>query len=110
MTARDASTPTTAPDAPEPDAPELDAPAPLDPIGAEKAEANRLMISGAAIGALDVLAIAALGVGCPLCAIGAPALVGWGAWRWYKVRQLEQASREDASHEDEPTRTGAARP
>lgn len=84
MTTREASTPD----------PEPDAPAPIDPIGVEKAEAHRLMISGAAIGALDVLAIAALGVGCPLCAVGAPALVGWGAWRWYKVRKLERASRE----------------
>ncbi len=65
-----------------------------DAIAAERYEANRLMISGAAIGALDVLAIAALGVGCPLCAVGAPALVGWGAWRWWKVRKLERESRE----------------
>jgi hypothetical protein len=65
-----------------------------DAIAAERYEANRLMISGAAIGALDVLAIAALGVGCPLCAVGAPALVGWGAWRWWKVRKLERESQE----------------
>jgi hypothetical protein len=87
MTTRDASTPRSEPDAP----------APIDPIGVEKAEAHRLMISGAAIGALDVLAIAALGVGCPLCAVGAPALVGWGAWRWYQVRKLERASQEEAT-------------
>lgn len=79
-----------------------------DPIGAEKAEANRLMISGAAIGALDVLAIAALGVGCPLCAVGAPALVGWGAWRWYKVRKLEQAAREAADDAGDATAAGGA--
>lgn len=79
-----------------------------DPIGAEKAEANRLMISGAAIGALDVLAIAALGVGCPLCAVGAPALVGWGAWRWYKVRKLEQAAREAADAADDASAAGRA--
>lgn len=62
----------------------------LDAIAAEKAESQRLMISGAAIGALDLVAIAALGVGCPLCAVGAPALIGWGAYRAWKVHKLSR--------------------
>lgn len=67
-----------------------------DAIAAERAEANRLMISGVALGALDVVAIAALGVGCPLCAVGAPALLGWGAYRRWKVKKFERAAAEEA--------------
>ena len=61
-----------------------------DAVALEKAESRRLMISGAAIGALDLVAIAALGVGCPLCAVGAPALIGWGAYRAWKVHRIER--------------------
>lgn len=68
-----------------------------DAVAAEKAESRRLMISGAAIGALDLVAIAALGVGCPLCAVGAPALIGWGAYRAWKVHELERASADEAT-------------
>jgi hypothetical protein len=46
------------------------------------------MISGVVIGGLDLLALGALGVSCPLCVVGAPALVGWGAYRWLRVRRL----------------------
>ncbi|MBX7194020.1 MAG: hypothetical protein K1X94_18340 [Sandaracinaceae bacterium] len=72
-------------------------PALLDAIAAEKAESQRLMISGAAIGALDLVAIAALGVGCPLCAVGAPALIGWGAYRAWKVHKLAREVTEGAA-------------
>lgn len=75
-----------------------------DAIAAERVEANRLMISGIAIGALDVVAIAALGVGCPLCAVGAPALLGWGAYRRWKVKKFERAAAEEARSAEE-TRT-----
>lgn len=77
-----------------------------DAMAAERAESQRLMISGLAIGALDVVAIAALGVSCPLCAVGAPALIGWGAYRRWKVHQLAkemEATREtDAPSEPIP--------
>lgn len=53
-------------------------------IAAERAEAHRLVVSGVVIGGLDLLA---LGVSCPLCAVGAPALVGWGAHRWFRLRR-----------------------
>lgn len=62
-----------------------------DALATERAEANRWMISGAALGVLDVVAITALGVGCPLCAVGAPAMIGWGAYRRWKLRSLERA-------------------
>lgn len=55
-------------------------------IVAEHAEAKRLMVSGLVIGGLDLLAAVALGVSCPLCVVGAPALVGWGAYRWLRLR------------------------
>lgn len=58
---------------------------------AERAEARRLMASGVVIGALDLVALGALGVSCPLCVVGAPALVGWGAYRWWKVRRVRGA-------------------
>jgi len=61
--------------------------APTDAIAAERAEARRLMISGVVIGGLDLLALGALGVSCPLCVVGAPALVGWGAYRWLRARR-----------------------
>ena len=60
----------------------------IDAIAVERAEARRLMVSGVAIGGLDLLALGALGVSCPLCVVGAPALVGWGAYRWLRVRRL----------------------
>ncbi len=60
----------------------------IDAIAAERAEARRLMVSGVVIGGLDLLALGALGVSCPLCVVGAPALVGWGAYRWLRVRRL----------------------
>jgi hypothetical protein len=58
-----------------------------DAIAAERAEARRLVVSGMVIGGLDLLALGALGVSCPLCAVGAPALVGWGAYRWFRARR-----------------------
>ncbi len=79
-----------------------------DAIAAERAEANRLMISGVALGALDVVAIAALGVGCPLCAVGAPALLGWGAYRRWKVKRFEKAvANESARAEEAQVRGGS---
>lgn len=104
MTERDSSV------RPEPEAAEADRQV-TDAIAAERAEANRLMISGVALGALDVVAIAALGVGCPLCAIGAPALLGWGAYRRWKVKRFEKAVADEANRaEDAEGRTPGASP
>jgi len=85
----------------EPEVPEADRQV-ADAIAAERAEANRLMISGVALGALDVVAIAALGVGCPLCAIGAPALLGWGAYRRWKVKRFEKAVADETARAEAP--------
>lgn len=60
-------------------------------LAAERAESERLVLSGLAIGALDVAAIAVLGAGCPLCVVGVPAIVAWGAYRRWKVHGLERA-------------------
>lgn len=71
-----------------PEPPQIDVEALDREATAEREEGKRLMISGAAIGVLDVAAIALLGVGCPLCAVGAPALLGWGAYRRWKAKEL----------------------
>lgn len=62
-----------------------------DALAAERAESERLMLSGLAIGVLDVAAIAVLGAGCPLCVVGVPALVAWGAYRRFEVHRSERA-------------------
>ncbi|MCA9610946.1 MAG: hypothetical protein KC619_35375 [Myxococcales bacterium] len=61
-------------------------------------EGTRLMWSGAAIGVASAASAVVLGATCPLCVVGAPALVGWGAYkRWNaKKRLAEAAAREEA--------------
>lgn len=65
-----------------------DAAALEEALAAERAESERLMLSGLVIGAVDVAAIAVLGAGCPFCVVGVPALVAWGAYRRWKVHGL----------------------
>ena len=53
----------------------------------EAAEGTRLMLSGAGLGAVGIASAVVLGASCPLCAVGAPALIGWGAYkRWTATR------------------------
>ncbi|MCX7808695.1 MAG: hypothetical protein N2515_08805 [Deltaproteobacteria bacterium] len=49
-----------------------------------------MMLSGLALGLVDIAAIAALGVGCPLCTVAAPALIGWGAYKAWKAKHQEK--------------------
>jgi len=49
------------------------------------------LASGTALGALAVGELALLGVACPLCIIGAPALIGFGAYA--KIRKKKKAKK-----------------
>lgn len=51
----------------------------------EAREGNRLMLSGAALGVVSVASAIVLGATCPLCVVGVPALVGWGAYKRYRA-------------------------
>ena len=49
----------------------------------EAREGTRLIASGVGLGALGAASALVLGATCPLCVVGAPALVGWGVYkRW----------------------------
>ncbi len=56
----------------------------------EAAEGTRLMLSGASLGLLGVASAALLGATCPLCVVGAPALVGWGAYKRYRASRKDE--------------------
>jgi hypothetical protein len=56
---------------------------------AERAEGNRLMVTGVALGAVGAASAVLLGATCPLCVVGAPALVGWGAYKRWNASQRE---------------------
>ena len=66
-------------------------------------EGNRLMLSGSAIGAATVASAVLLGATCPLCIVGVPALIGFGAYQRVRGelirRELEKAR---AARSDEP--------
>lgn len=51
---------------------------------AEREEGKRLMWSGVALGAVGAASALVLGATCPLCVVGAPALVGWGAYKRFE--------------------------
>ena len=51
----------------------------------EAREGNRLMLSGVTLGAIGVASTVVLGATCPLCVVGAPALVGWGIYKRYRA-------------------------
>lgn len=53
----------------------------------EAREGTRLIVSGVGLGAVGAASAAVLGATCPLCVVGAPALVGWGAYRRWKARR-----------------------
>lgn len=54
---------------------------------AEAKEGTRLILSGVGLGAFGAISAVALGATCPLCVVGAPALVGWGAYRRWQARR-----------------------
>lgn len=58
----------------------------------ERAEGNRLMKSGVALGAVGAASAVLLGATCPFCVVGAPALVGWGAYKRWKAGKVEPES------------------
>ena len=61
----------------------------------EAREGTRLMWSGAAIGVASAASAVVLGATCPLCVVGAPALVGWGAYkRWNAKKWRAEAAAE----------------
>lgn len=51
----------------------------------EAREGTRLMLSGVAIGIASAASTLLLSATCPLCVVGAPALVGWGAYKRYRA-------------------------
>lgn len=55
-------------------------------ISKELDSSNGFIAGGTALGALGVGEIALLGVACPLCFIGAGALVGYGAYKKVKTK------------------------
>ncbi|MBZ0120698.1 MAG: hypothetical protein K8H88_27135 [Sandaracinaceae bacterium] len=77
-----------------------------DEAKAEKKEANRLMISGVTLGAVGALSAVVLGATCPFCVVGAPALVGWGAYRRYRLARAAKAGRAG----DEPSEVPSEEP
>lgn len=63
---------------------------PEDEVGTLAAEGNRLMLSGAAIGVATVASTVLLGATCPLCVVGVPALIGWGAAQRIRAELLKR--------------------
>ena len=58
----------------------------------EKRDANALMMSGVGIGVFGVVAAAIGGAVCPVCVVAAPALLGVGAFRRWRVRRATPRS------------------
>lgn len=59
---------------------------------AEHAEGTRLIASGIGLGALGAASAVVLGATCPLCVVGAPALVGFGFYKRWKANRKATAS------------------
>lgn len=58
----------------------------------EAREANRLISSGVILGIVGAASAVVLGATCPLCVVGAPALVGWGAYERYRAARRGESS------------------
>lgn len=71
-----------------------------DPNDDERGEGNRLMLSGVALGAVGAASAVLLGATCPLCVVGAPALVGWGVYKRWKADRVERERPDRASSDD----------
>ncbi len=66
---------------------------------ADKQEANKALLTGAGIGAWGVASAALLGSVCPMCVIAAPALLGYGAYKRWQCRDVQQrGGEENAAH------------
>lgn len=68
---------------------------PEDAADALAAEGNRLMLSGTAIGVATVASTVLLGATCPLCVVGVPALIGWGAAQRIRAEALKRKRPEE---------------
>ncbi len=55
----------------------------------DKKDANTCMALGAGVGALGAASAALVGAVCPLCIFIAPGLVGYGAYKRWKISQIE---------------------
>ncbi len=53
-----------------------------------RAEGNRLLGSGTAIGVATALSTVLLGATCPLCVVGVPALLGFGVIKRIEARRI----------------------
>lgn len=51
----------------------------------ERKDANSLMLSGVGVAAIGLVAATIGGAVCPVCVVAAPALVGVGAYRRWRV-------------------------
>ena len=75
---------------------------------ADRVEGNRLIVSGAGLGALGAASAVVLGATCPLCVVGAPALVGFGFYkRW---RASKGAASAETTETTETTASADAAP
>lgn len=54
---------------------------------AELRDANSCLTLGAGLGVVGTTAAFLAGATCPICVVLAPALIGVGAWKRYRVRQ-----------------------
>ena len=63
----------------------------------EAREGTRLMLSGAGLGLFGAVSTVVLGATCPLCVVGAPALVGYGAYKRWKANREPQPPEEATS-------------
>jgi hypothetical protein len=59
---------------------------PAEQKNQELQEANTCLAIGAGIGAAGIGSAALIGATCPLCVVFAPALLGFGAWKRYKIK------------------------
>ena len=67
---------------------------------AEKREATELIASGVGIGVLGTIAAAISGAVCPVCVVGAPALIGVGAYRRWRASRPRAAPGEPRIERD----------
>ncbi len=69
----------------------------------EVREGTRLMLSGAGLGLVGAASAVALGATCPLCVVGAPALIGWGAYKRWSATRAGSAELAASSEPGGPT-------
>ena len=58
-------------------------------VASEKQDANSYIALGAGVGAFGVASAVTIGVVCPLCYFIAPGLVGYGAYKRWRVSQAQ---------------------